>query len=453
MRSFYTNKLAQVFSIKGRESFSHRTEGMGEPPDCPEYLFISFSGTQWDGPWYVRQKLMSEFSKKHKVIYVNPRREIREVITGLARLKNWNWGIRKVGSNLLLIESPWIFPKIYKLKYLDGVINWLYHRFIRFFANLIGRDCVKILYIWEPEFSPVVRHYPESRYIYHPYDLFEKYTHVLQKKEKEEKEKGDSRVETTEETAKARKNEKELVQNAFLFYSVSGLLCDHYNSNFGRRPTLLTNAVQNIYFSQDDKTLQEAAAKVLADFPKKKIAFSGSLIGSLNLEVVIDSASRLEDYAFLFIGPIRYTNIKEYDDKLKTLLSLKNVFQLGPYRVELLPYLLRKMDLLVMIYSNDTALWTHYSGPAKLFEYMACGRPILSTPHPAVHEYKKYIGIVEDSKQFVSAVRSIENGSNPPLLEEMKRIAAENTWEEREKMILRDIRNGMRNLSARVGEI
>lgn len=432
--AFFKNRFVQGFRP---EPLSGGTGESGGADNASKYLFISFSGTQWDGPWYVRQKLMSQFSKHHKVIYVNHRKELREVVTTLFKKRNWNLGIRRVNGNLLLVESPWIFPKIYKLKSLDRLINWLYHRFIGLLASIIGRDCVKILYLWEPDFYPVTRYYRNRPYIYHPYDLFEKYTHVL------EKDKGSSNAASM--NAEAPNDETELVRNAFLFYSVSELLCEHYDRKFGRRPTLLTNAVQDIYFGEEDKKLQETATKILDDLPKKKIAFSGSLIGSLNLDVIIDSSPSLQDYAFLFIGPIRYTNIREYDDRLKKLLSLKNVFQLGPYPVELLPYLLRRMDILVMIYSNDKAIWTHYSGPAKLFEYMGSGRPIVSTPHPAINEYKKYIRVVEDSKQFVSAVKAIESGSESRLLEEMVQIAKKNTWEEREKVILGDLRDGLRS--------
>src|SRR5581483_4538409 len=76
-----------------------------------KYLFISFSATEWDGPWFVRQKLMSEFSTEHKVIYVNQRKELREIIADILKRKKLDWGVRKINRNLFLIGSPWMFPK------------------------------------------------------------------------------------------------------------------------------------------------------------------------------------------------------------------------------------------------------------------------------------------------------------------------------------------------------
>jgi glycosyltransferase involved in cell wall biosynthesis len=381
---------------------------------------------------------MSEFSREHKVIYVNPRRELREILSNFPKIKEWGFGLRKVNDHLILVEAPWMFPRIYKMRRLDAVIDWAYHRFIKFLSQIWGRNHVKILYIWEPAFASVTKHFRKEKFIYHPYDLFEKYTFVLPTGEKKR-----SEAPRSNGKARGRGGEEELVQNAFLFYSVSHLLCDHYEREFGRRPSLLPNGVQDVFFRGDDEALIREADQILERFRLRKIGFSGSLMGSLDLDIVIKSAEALKDHVFLFFGIIRPTNIPKYDDKLKALFSLKNVFHLGSFRIEILPYLLRKMDILMMIYSNDPSIWTYYSGPAKLFEYMAIGKPILSTPHPAVRPYEKLISIVENPDQLISAVKRIEERVDYRLLKDMVQIAKENTWKEKEKVILGDIRRGL----------
>jgi glycosyltransferase involved in cell wall biosynthesis len=220
-------------------------------------------------------------------------------------------------------------------------------------------------------------------------------------------------------------------------------LCDHYEGNFGRRPKLLLNGVQDLYFGGDDEKLQREADAILAKFGSRKIGFAGSIKGSLDLDVVVRAAGDLVDHTFVFIGPLRRTNISEYDDKLDRLFALANVVHVPPVRVELLPYLLRAMDALIMIYSNDKSIWTHYSGPAKLFEYMAIGKPIISTPHPAINPYNRYISIVENAEQLIDAVRKIDSVLDDRLRTEMIQIARQNTWKEKEKVILEDIRAGL----------
>lgn len=433
---------ASVKSLERRDL--GKKEGLGERDSSPRYVFISFSGTKWDGPWYVRQKLMAEIARKHKVIYVNPRREIREILGNMLKPRRWSLGVKILNKNLVLIEGPWLFPKIYRLKRVDDIIERFYHRFIKLVAYLVGRDRERILYLWEPAFAPITQQYGRTRYIYHPYDLFEKYTY-----DQRNDTKGSSTGGARHETDQAVNDEKELVRKAFLFYSVSELLCDHYHEKYGRRPTLIPNGVQDIYFGGGDRVLEEVANKVLERFPSKNIGISGSIIGSLGLDLIIEASPDLPDYTFLFIGPVRYTHIKRYDEKLDRLFALKNVFHLGPFRVELLPYLLRRMDLLVMIYRNDKSIWTHYGSPSKLFEYMAVGKPIVSTPHPAIRAYQRYVAIVEEAAEFVSAVRGVEKSRDDQILHEMVEVARMNTWEEREKLILQDLRENLAPSTAR----
>ncbi len=128
-----------------------------------------------------------------------------------------------------------------------------------------------------------------------------------------------------------------------------------------------------------------------------------------------------------------------YDNKLDRLFALPNVRHLGAFDVEMLPALLRRMDLLMMLYSQDRDVWTFYSGPAKLFEYMAIGKPILSTPHPAVEPYRRFITLVEDGGEFVSAVRAWERAPDAQRLAEMSEEARRYLWEDRARTILLDL--------------
>lgn len=403
-----------------------------------QYLFISFSITKWDSPWYVRQKLMHEFAKTEKVIYVNPRKELRTILKGIRHIKNWSIGVKRINPNLILIESPWLFPKIYKLKHIDKFIDHLYHIFIKLIATLFGRKCVKLLYIWEPNYSEIRKYYQEYEYVYHPYDMFERYIFLPPERKR------GLLNETVETKKKAEENEEALARHALVFYSVSDLLCDHYQKMVNRRPKLIRNAVDEIYFQRENnECLEKEAKNILSGFGKKKIAYCGSIKGVLNLEIVINSATYLSDYDFLFIGEVRYMNIERYDRKIIELFSLKNVHHIGPFGVGILPYLLRQMDILIFLYNGDKGNWTYYGGSAKLFEYMAMGKPIISTPHPDIYYFKKYIKIVENPSEFITMVRKSATVYTCELLNEMIMVAEKNTWKKRKKLILEDIKQAI----------
>lgn len=396
-----------------------------------KHLFICFSLMGWE-PWYVSQQLMLEVSKKHKVIYVQQRRELREILADIFKPETWRLGIKRINDNLLLIDHPPFFPKIYKIKSLDKLIDRLYHSFIKLISVFFGKNCKKLLYIYDPGFSSFRKYYKNYDYVYYVYDLYAKYTF--------ESESSKSSQLDEDKRKKGELNEAELVRGAALFYAVSDTICDYYRDKYGRRPKQLPNAAVAAYFKdRNSKVLLRRAKSLIENIPNTKIAFCGSIVGSLDLDIVIDSAKSMKNYSFVLIGRIIYTNIKKYDDKVESLLSLNNVYHIGPFDAELLTYLLDQMDILTMIYTKSKDVWTYYSFPAKLFEYMAIGKPIISTPQPVINKYKKYISIVESSEQFIANARNIENFYSQDICREMIEIARVNKWEDRVNVILSDL--------------
>ncbi len=397
-----------------------------------QFLFVSFSETLWDGPWYVRQKLMNELAKDYKVIYVNPRKDLRVILHNMKEGK-FITGIRKYGNNIILIESPWLFPKIYRFPLIDSIVDKIYHMCIKILMLYYGFNKIKILYIWESTFSNMIKYYGNIPYVYHVYDLLSAYTYAKKHPSMEIPECDDNTRQ-----AKIQKAEKQLVENALLLYAVSDNLCDYYLEKYKRRPILFPNGVSEEYFIKNVSYTKKNIINKLELLGNKKIAYVGSVIGSLDLDIVIESTQYLKDYSFAFIGPIRYTGYSEYDRKIKELLNIDNVYYLGMLPVEELPYILREMDILLLLYSQDKSIWTYYSFPAKLYEYFALGLPIISTPHPVIKNYSKYISIVDSPEKFVSAVLS--SSKKYFYSYEVEKIARENLWTNRKISLIHDIK-------------
>jgi len=414
------------------KKFSHYQE---------RYVFVSFSGTVWDGPWYVRQKLMNELAKEHKVIYVNPRKDLRAVLSQLASGKFY-FGLKKYGKNILLVESPWLFPKIYRFPIIDDIIDKLYHRFIKLLMLLYGFNKIKILYIWEYTFSNMIRHYGGIPYVYHIYDLLSAYTYV---KDLEPKDYSDRNDGIQQKMIKS--SEEKIVKDALLLYAVSDNLCEYYLERYQRRPKLFPNGVSENYFEDNVIKCQNIEIlKKLESIRTKKIAYAGSIIGSLNLDIVMEAARNLKDYSFIFIGEIRYTGITEYDKKTNDLFTIDNIYHIESVSIDDLPDILRQMDILLFLYSQDKDIWTYYSFPAKLFEYFAIGLPIISTPHPVINNYQEYISIVDDADQLISAILLNTSGEIQHNSYKMRRLAKDNSWTRRKGELVNDLRIALSEL-------
>lgn len=402
----------------------------------PEYYVLSFSATKWDGHWGITHKMISELSKDHKVVYVTPRKELRIVIEEIFKRVPRERSIRKINSNLLLIESPPFFPKIYKYPKIDRLIERIFHYFISLVCFIFAPRMKRLVYIWEPEYSFFINWYKRDCTLFHAYDNYALYTYSPGADQNIHHAHGSS-VPT-----ELKRNEENLTKNASLFYAVSEELCNYYEENYNRRPKLLPNAVESDYFLEKvDESLKKDSRKLIEDIPGYKIGYSGSIKGVLDIDIIIDSAKELKEFSFVFFGQAIYTNIKEYDDKLRKLISLKNVYYLGNKDRKILPYLLAEMDLLLMVYSNRKDVWTYYSDPAKLFEYMAVGKPIISTPQPVINRYNKYINIVNSADDFVKIARYTCTSPCKTIATEMRDVAGKNMWKHRVTLVENDFKN------------
>lgn len=390
-----------------------------------KYIFVSFSDTPWFGPWYVRQKLMTEFAKEHKVLYAGSRIDAR-LIWQKIRHGHLEFGIRLLSRNLLIINAPIMFPRIYRWKRVDQFIEMFYFLFIICLASIWGLNRIKVIYIWESKFAKMKKYFQNAVCVYHVYDAMNKYVYKSTKYKSQ--------------NIKRDSDEKYLVQKSHLFYAVSQKLCDYYENNFHRRPKLLINGVSEDYFDLSDPDCDQKARDILSPFPANRVCFFGSIIGVLDLDLIIESSRRLPEHHFIFLGDIRYQNSPDLDGKVDRLLAQQNVHHIGPFEPKLLPYLLNRMDIFLLLYGITEQIWTYYSSPAKLFEYMAMGKPIISTPHPFVQNYSDLVYIARNSGEFCNLIRSLSgNGYAGKKGHEMRDLAQKHLWSRKKVHVLNDL--------------
>ncbi len=385
-----------------------------------KFLILSFSEVPWEGHWTITQKMMMQVSRTNIVVYLEPRKEWREIFRNLCKNGIPTKFIKKIKENLFVVTAPFCFPKVYKIKLLDNFIERAYHFFLKALSRVYCSGATRVLYIWEPTFSNIIKYYDGYMVVYHPYDSFSRYV---------------SNHDSLPGT-----EERLIIKRADLFYTVSNKLRDYYIQEYGREPGLMPNAVDSSYFlNVYDKQLARQAKSLVENIPGIKIGYSGTVKGILDLEILITAAKELRDVSFVFIGGIISLDIAMYDNKLEELFSLDNVYHLGHCNYKLLPYLLQEMDILIMIYSSNKEIWTYYGHPAKLFEYMAAGKPIVSTPHPAVSEFDDIITIVKNDVELIGAINKLRTGHTEAKRRMQLRVAKENTWEKRVQKLLKDL--------------
>ena len=128
---------------------------------------------------------------------------------------------------------------------------------------------------------------------------------------------------------------------------------------------------------------------------KKIICYCGNTYSGRGIELLINAAEKFENLYFLVVGGLKEDNeIYEREIELK---KIKNFDVTGFVNHSIVPEYLLASDILVIPYSYEITIKggtkaSQFTSPIKLFEYMAAGKPILSSALPTILE------VLEDNK-------------------------------------------------------
>lgn len=89
-----------------------------------------------------------------------------------------------------------------------------------------------------------------------------------------------------------------------------------------------------------------------------------------------------------------------------------NVVGLGRKPLADVPAYMAACDVLIMPWNRNE--WIDGCHPVKLKEYLAVGRPIVSTPFPELESYPGLVSVAADAESFADAVRAGFTGQHDP---------------------------------------
>lgn len=123
---------------------------------------------------------------------------------------------------------------------------------------------------------------------------------------------------------------------------------------------------------------------------KFNVVYVGAIRPVNNVGAILDVAKLLRDYtdiSFLIYGD---GNQKEILKNRVRDEGISNVKIKGYVNKQFIPYILSKSSVNLVNYSNTQYNWTRGNSSNKLFEYMASGKPIISTVKMGYSIIKKY---------------------------------------------------------------
>lgn len=157
------------------------------------------------------------------------------------------------------------------------------------------------------------------------------------------------------------------------------------------------------------------------------VTYVGTIREVNNIDMLLDAAKRLKKYTNIEFRIFGDGEELERLKKRKEDEQITNVIFYGRVEKQLVPYILSKSSVNILNYSPTMYNWTRGNSSNKLFEYMACGRPVISTVKMGYSPIQKYncgLEIAEcDGEKLAGAIEKLYN-SDANVLKKMGENAA-----------------------------
>ena len=205
-------------------------------------------------------------------------------------------------------------------------------------------------------------------------------------------------------------------QRADVIFCVSENLAESLGG--GRAdPFWIPNGVDASLFTPDGPL----AADVL-ELPSPRVGYVGAIERRVDIELLTEVVSALPSASFVFVGP--------YDRRLVApVKKLPNAYFLGARRFEEMPAYLRAMDVCIMPHRVNA--FTSSMNPLKLYEYLACGRPVVSTPVAGTESFRGLIEIARTPNEFVACITKAMQSVGPDEIAARRRAVEAQSWQSR----------------------
>lgn len=162
----------------------------------------------------------------------------------------------------------------------------------------------------------------------------------------------------------------------------------------------------------------------LKEIRRPRIGFIGSISYWIDIELVTEVAKMNPQWQFVFVGPLK-THWKERP---------ANIHLLPPIPQEEVPACLYEFDV-GLIPFVDSPL-TRCVNPLKLYEYLACGKPVVATPYGDFGEVVSWVYFGDTPHTFAQAIHRALEEDSLSLQKDRTQAAKIADWTERAKVFL-----------------
>jgi UDP-galactopyranose mutase len=183
------------------------------------------------------------------------------------------------------------------------------------------------------------------------------------------------------------------------------------------------SSIDKKHFIKARKKMDDPADQAHIPFPR--FGFYGVVDERFDVDLIKQVAERKPEWQFVIIGPV----VKIDPD---TLPRLANIHYLPGKNYKELPNYIAGWDIaLIPFLLNDS---TKYISPTKTPEYLAAGKPVISSSIKDVvtpYGYKGLVHIADTAEAFIKAAEiELKNKKKKEWLAKVDDFLAENSWDQ-----------------------
>lgn len=380
---------------------------------------VIFSTADWDTkPWTNKQHTATALANRgYRVLYVDStgirspgankadlRRLLRRLLAGLC-------GTRMVADNIYRC-SPLVIP--YRLgKWIDSLNLILLSVTLKMHTRVLGfKDT--LAWIYNPAVATIVDSIHPKLSIYHCVDDLSAIPGIS--------------------CAMIKEHEQRLSGLVQLVFSTNPNLHERWRRIKPHSAFYLPNVANYDHFKRA-RTISPASTE-LAEIPKPRIGYIGTLSDfKVDFQLIMAVALKRPNWHWVIIGGEREG---QYLPILEDLKRRSNVHILGYREYDDLPEFMAGLNIATLPILDNA--YTRSMFPMKFFEYLGAGLPVISTPLPAILDYKKACRMVNNTDEFISAAEKILGGDlpDPSYCDQLTR---QHTWDKRLDVMLKHIEN------------
>jgi glycosyltransferase involved in cell wall biosynthesis len=356
----------------------------------------------WDYDPTSKHQIMKILAEHNTILWINYHGSRRPVVNrsdlkdSYSALRRVARGLRPVSPSIAQL-TPMVLPGAR-----NPLLQWLHQRMlimqIRRAVRALNKDKYKPIQVWSfaPDVPYLVGAFEEECFLYYCVDEYTQFdgfaSEHIASSEREQMKRADIVITSSEpllEAKSAVRPDAQLVRH--------GVDYDHFAAAWHSSPPRLAD---------------------LAAIPRPIFGFFGLVHHWVDRALIAEVARRRPLYSFVLIGDCK-VDVSE-------LARLDNVFLLGRRAYEDLPAYCASFDAAMLLFTR-TAM-TRNINPVKMYEYLAAGLPVVSTPLPEARRFAGPIRIAESPGEFAEACDRVSENLGHVDRKAISRLVASETW-------------------------